>query len=81
MEKELEPSVQVPLDLLTEEAIEGLISEFVLREGTDYGVREFSLEEKMQHIRSQLDAGHAVVAFDPNVESCSIIKKEELKKL
>ena len=54
---------------------------FILREGTDYGVREFSLEEKVLHVRKQLDSGHAVVAFDPNVESCSIVKKEELRKL
>ena len=44
MSEESAPSyVVVPLDKISDEALHGLINEFILREGTDYGAREFTL--------------------------------------
>ena len=64
--------VVVPHDELSPEALRGVIEAFVLREGTDYGEREFSLEQKVLHVRGQLERGEARVLFDPDTESVHI---------
>lgn len=70
--------IVVPIEKISTEALEGLISEFILREGTDYGSREFTLEEKHAQIRKQLAAGLVVIVFDPAEETASIVRKELL---
>jgi uncharacterized protein YheU (UPF0270 family) len=49
----------------------------VLREGTDYGEREFSLEQKMAHVAAQIEAGEAQIWFDPNSNSIDIVRSSE----
>ena len=71
--------VIVPLDKISEEALSGLVEEFILREGTDYGLNEFSLEEKHEQIKKQLQLGNSVIVFDSEEQSASIIRKEQLK--
>jgi uncharacterized protein len=71
--------VIVPLDKISEEALSGLIDEFILREGTDYGRTEYSLEDKHAQIKKQLVSGKTLVVFDPEEQSASLIRKEELK--
>jgi uncharacterized protein YheU (UPF0270 family) len=44
----------------------------VLREGTDYGEREFSLEQKVAQVRAQLERGRARIVFDPESNSVTI---------
>ena len=39
--------VEIPYRELSEAALRGVVESFVLREGTDYGDREFSFEEKI----------------------------------
>jgi uncharacterized protein YheU (UPF0270 family) len=53
--------------------LRALIESFVLREGTDYGAREFSLEEKVAHVIGQLERGVAQVVFDPESQSVDIV--------
>lgn len=80
-ENELEPGyVLVPASALSPEALASLIQEFVTREGTDYGLREFSLEEKVQSVRRQLDRGEVVIAFDLERESATLVLRAELPK-
>jgi uncharacterized protein len=52
-----------------------VIESFVLREGTDYGEREYSLEEKVGHVLRQLERGEAGIVFDPNTESVQIVRR------
>ena len=70
-------AVRIPTETLSPEALAGLIEEFVTREGTDYGSRELTLEEKKSAIVRQLERGEVVVTFDPESESCNIVSKDE----
>lgn len=72
--------VIVPLEKLSDEALDGLINEFILREGTDYGKNEYSLEQKHEQVKKQLDTKHVLVVFDTKEESCSLVRKESLPK-
>ncbi len=65
--------VAVPHRELSPDALNGVVEAFVLREGTDYGEREFSLEQKVAHVLRQLDEGEAQVLFDPESESVQIV--------
>ena len=63
----------IPYRELSEAALRGVVESFVLREGTDYGEREFSFEEKIDAVMGQLDRGEAAVMFDPDTETVSIV--------
>jgi uncharacterized protein YheU (UPF0270 family) len=58
---------------LSVDALRGVVESFVLREGTDYGEREFSLEQKLAHVYRQLERGEARIVFDPNTETIDIV--------
>lgn len=58
---------------LSAHAVAGVIESFVLREGTDYGHEEHSLDEKVAAVRAQLERGEARIAYDPVSESVTII--------
>jgi len=70
--------VIIPYKSLSKEALSGVISEFILREGTDYGLQEFSYEDKQNMVINQLDSGDVSVVFDTGLESCTLIKSEYL---
>lgn len=76
----MEEHLEIPLHLLTEDALKGLIEEFVSREGTDYGQGEYTLERKAASVRTQLEKGRAVIVYDPATGGCNIVLKEELPR-
>jgi uncharacterized protein YheU (UPF0270 family) len=71
-EADPQPPVEIPHQELSPDALRGVMEAFVLREGTEYGAREFSLDEKVAHVLRQLERGEARIFFDPNTESIDI---------
>ncbi|MDE0062678.1 MAG: YheU family protein [Gammaproteobacteria bacterium] len=70
--------MEIPLDALSDEALLGVIESFVLREGTDYGHRDFSLEQKCRAVRRQLERGEARLVFDEETQSPGIVPAGDL---
>jgi uncharacterized protein len=70
--------VFVPHAELSADALRGVVESFVLREGTDYGEHELSLEQKVANVYRQLERGEAQIVFDPNTESIDVIPTKEL---
>jgi uncharacterized protein YheU (UPF0270 family) len=68
--------VVVPVDRLSREALDGLIEEFVTRDGTDYGEQEDTLEDKKNAVIRQLERGEIVIVFDSESETANIVPKE-----
>lgn len=64
---------EVPSSALKAEVLRALIEEFVTRDGTDYGDRERSLEEKVEDVRRQLESGDARIVVDPEAETVNIV--------
>jgi uncharacterized protein YheU (UPF0270 family) len=58
--------------MLSPEALHGVIEAFVTREGTDYGTQDVLLATTVWQVRQQLDAGTAVLVSDVDTESCTI---------
>jgi uncharacterized protein YheU (UPF0270 family) len=67
-------SVEVPYTELAADLLHAVIESYVLREGTDYGEKEYSLQDKVAHVVKQLERGDAQIVFDPETESVSIIR-------
>ncbi len=72
--------IEVPWQQLSKSALAGVIEEFIHREGTDYGERELSLEEKTECLMTQLKQGDIKLVYDPTNESCTLIDKEWVSK-
>jgi len=70
-------AVKIPYDHLSSEALQGVVEEFVTRDGTDYGEVEIPLETKISQVVSQLKSGKAVIVFDQKSESCTILKSDD----
>lgn len=70
-DEEQEP-LAIPHSELTPQTLARVIESFVLREGTDYGDAEYSLAQKVAHVRGQLDRGDAEIFFDPKTETIDI---------
>jgi len=67
--------VDVPYTELQPDLLQAVIESFVLREGTDYGEKEFSLEDKVARVVAQLKRGEAKIIFDPETDSVTIAVK------
>jgi uncharacterized protein len=66
-------AVPIPYQELSADALRGVVESFVLREGTEYGEREFQLEQKVAHVMRQLERGEASILFDPASETIDIV--------
>lgn len=73
------PPLRIEIAQLSAGALDGLIEEFVTRDGTDYGAQEQSLESKKRAVRRQLERGDIVIVFDAASESCNIVPRELLR--
>ena len=72
-DRERAQPVTVPYTELSTEALRGVIESFVLREGTDYGERDVSHEDKVADVMRQLERGDARILFDPLDSSVTIV--------
>jgi uncharacterized protein len=65
--------VMIPHAALAPDVLRGIVESFVLREGTDYGAQEFSLEQKVAHVMRQLQRREAQIIFDPISNTVDLI--------
>lgn len=70
----------IPHRRLSPEALQGLIEEFVTREGTEYGESEVALETRVAQVWRQLDAGAAVIVFNEEDSTCTILPKDQVSE-
>ena len=68
--------MEIPWRKLSDEALTAVIEEFVTREGTEYGARDYSLAEKVAQVRAQLRGGKLGLDFDPETGSCQLFVRQ-----
>ena len=70
--------------MLSPDTLKGVVEEFVLREGTDYGYghslgsessRSHTLETKVAQVMRQLERGEVVVVYDEKSETCDLVTR------
>ena len=65
--------MEIPYQKFEPKILRAVIAEYVSREGTDYGDRVFSLDEKIAMVQSQLENGSARIVFDTESETCNVV--------
>ncbi|MES2801337.1 MAG: YheU family protein [Bdellovibrionota bacterium] len=73
--------IEIPIEKLSAEIIDALIEEFVLREGTDYGAQEISLDKKKEQVRQQLDKEDIKIVFDFETATPTLVTAQEFKRI
>ena len=63
---------KIPVNKLSPEALQGVINEFISRDGTDYGEMEISPETNFRQVKDKLETGLAVLIFDDETETTNI---------
>jgi len=74
-------TLEIPWRELSAEALQGVIEEFVTREGTEYGLHDVELATKVAQVRQQLVRGDVRLYFDPDSGSCQLLTREEAQRL
>ncbi|GAB3014327.1 YheU family protein [Bowmanella dokdonensis] len=70
----------IPFDQLDRQTLFNVIEAFVLREGTDYGEQEVSLEDKIQQVHGQLKRGEALLVYSELHETVNILSRDQLPR-
>lgn len=65
--------IRIPHQQLSPETLDGLIEEFVTRNGADISEAPRSIAQ----VRKLLEQGKAVITFDEDEESCNILLRED----
>jgi len=75
-----ENGIIIPYEKLSMEVLNGLIEEFVTRDGTDTGYDKKSLPNDVESVKNQLEHRKAFIVYDQKAGTCNIIHKNDLKK-
>jgi hypothetical protein len=65
--------MRIPPTLLSPAALRAVVEEFVTRDGTDHS----SVEQRIETVMRQLDAGRVELHFDGKTETCNILSVKE----
>lgn len=73
--------IEIPPERLSEQILNSIIENFILREGTDYGSVEVSHEKKVEQVRKQIDSGKIKIVFDAASETVSLLTSHQYARL
>ena len=65
--------MQIPYTELSQEALLGVMDAFILREGTDYGHEEITIDQKRSRVLSMLQSGEAEIVFYQESDHIDIV--------
>lgn len=70
----------IPVEKLDKEVLHNLIEEFITREGTDYGLYEVDLAEKVKQVKQQLVIKEVLIIFDEATETVNLVTQQQYKE-
>jgi len=68
----------IPFDQISAETLDSILQEHVLREGTNYGEHEITIDYQVAQLRKQLVNGDIVLVYSELHESVNLLPKSEL---
>lgn len=68
----------IPIESLSAEALQGILEEFITREGTDYGSTELALDDKVARLKPQLESGDIVLVYDESLGAVNLVNRRQL---
>ncbi len=73
--------VEVPCQRLAPATLDALLQEYASRDGTDYGLVEQSLQEKVAMLRVQLQDRSLALLYDAASEQWDLLPREQAADL
>jgi uncharacterized protein YheU (UPF0270 family) len=73
--------VVVPPQRLQPDVLQALLEEYASRDGTDYGERELTLDEKVGRLQSQLNDGDLRILYDIDSEQWDLVSQAQAELL
>ncbi len=73
--------IEVPTSQLAQQTLRALLEEFASRDGTDYGAKELTLDEKVGRLREQLDASRIMLMYDSDSEQWDLVEHDSAQAL
>lgn len=70
----------IPAQALSNDVLNAIIEEFVLREGTEYGAEDVTLADKIAQVNKQLSHGSIVLVYSELHETVNIMPKEQFEQ-
>lgn len=67
----------IPFNQISPEALDGIIEAYILREGTDYGLHEYSMADKKAQVRTQLEQGEIVLVYSELHETVNLLPYQQ----
>jgi hypothetical protein len=69
----------IPYDQISNDALLSIIKDYILREGTDYGAVDLSMESKTNRLLGQIKNREVFILFNSLDETCNIVTKRDLQ--
>ena len=73
--------LQIPPEKLEDATLSAVLQDYVNREGTDYGMHELSLQDKVRRLRRQLDSGELKLLYDMESEEWDLLPAADAERL
>jgi uncharacterized protein YheU (UPF0270 family) len=73
--------VEVPCERLPAPTLEALLEEYATRDGTDYGLVERSLQDKVNNLLAQLREGKLALLYDAASEEWDLVPRDRAREL
>jgi len=70
----------IPLEQITPEILDNIVREFVLQEGTEYGLEDVELNQKIAQVKQQLIDKVAVIVYSELHETVNIMPKDQFEQ-
>ncbi len=72
--------VEIPYEQFELETLRALVEEFITRDGTFYGRKELSMDQKIDMVIAQLKSCEAVITWDRYVQTSNIVLSKDISK-
>lgn len=69
--------VLVPFQRLETDVLQALLEDYSTRDGTDYGERELTTQEKVERLQRQLSAGDLQILYDADSEQWDLVPEAQ----
>jgi uncharacterized protein YheU (UPF0270 family) len=73
--------IRVPPQRLEVEVLQALLEEYASRDGTDYGEKELTLEDKVKRLQHQLDDSELYILYDLDSEQWDLVPSAQAELL
>ena len=67
----------IPFEKLSPEALQGVVEQFISKDGPDSGHADVSFERKVEQVKRQLETGKALILYDESIQSCNIVSRDD----